>query len=118
MKKNGLLIVLYQKMSDLTAPKCATACKIPHSCCSKEYCEMAMEIAKESGEVLEPTGHEKLPLMGPNGCVARPDLRPLCTLHVCSINSIGADLSDKPWTREYFALRQQIEVAEIAAKRF
>jgi hypothetical protein len=52
--------------------------------------------------------------MGPGGCVAPPHFRKLCTLHVCSINSLGFDPKDPRFTREYFILREQIEQLEAA----
>ena len=102
------LIQLYQEMADLTEPKCRQ-CRAPHSCCSPEYCQMAFEIAAEHGTTLEATGHERLPLMGSNGCVAPPWSRPLCTLHVCSINGLGFDPQDPAFTKAYFKLRKKIE---------
>ena len=102
-------------MADLTAPQCAGigpgSCKLPHSCCSPEYCEMAIERAATLGEVLEVQRHDpRLPLMGPGGCVAAPHLRPLCTLHVCSINSLGFNPLDEEWTRKYSALRDKLKL--------
>jgi hypothetical protein len=76
------------------------------------YCEAALEYAKEQGEPLEPMDHPSLPLMGPQGCIAPPHLRPLCTMHVCSINSLGFDPDDLEWTDRYFELRERISVAE------
>ena len=102
---------LYKEMAELTLPKCKE-CRVPLSCCSPEYCEMAIERAKKQGVLLERTDHPKLPLMGPDGCTAAPHHRPLCTLHVCSINSIGCDPKDPAWTRKYFDLRDQLEVKE------
>lgn len=102
---------LFQKMADMTLPKCKQ-CPLPYSCCSPEYCEMAIRVAKRNGVTLEPTDHPKLPLMSETGCIAPPHLRPLCTLHVCCINSIGCDPNDPKWTKEYFELRAKIERLE------
>lgn len=102
------LQILFEEMSKLTQPKCAQ-CKIPFSCCSQEYCEIAKNYAKEKGIELIETNHPKLPFMGPNGCIVPPYLRPLCTLHVCSINSLGYDPQDPKFTEKYFQLREQIE---------
>jgi hypothetical protein len=71
------------------------------------YCEIAIEYAAESGETLQRTDHPTLPLMGPTGCVVAPHLRPLCTLHVCSINGVGHD-KDPVFTEKYFVLRDAI----------
>jgi len=115
------LRTLWQQMADHTRPVCMSGgggalaerargdCMRPGSCCSPEYCEMAIEIAKEQGEELIPTGHGNLPLMGPLGCVAPPHIRPLCTFHVCCISSLGFRPNEEEWTREYFRIREQIE---------
>ncbi len=107
------LKILYQQMSELTQPHCATLCRAPQSCCSPEYCEMAMENAANEGVVLTSTNHPNLPLMGEKGCVCPPHLRPNCTLHVCAINGMGVYVKDMRWTRQYFKLRNKIEKAEL-----
>lgn len=109
------LIGLYQKMYELTEPECAK-CRTPYSCCSAEYCHMAMERAAEFGVTLEPTGHDTLPLMGEKGCIAEPYLRPLCTLHTCDMSALGfkkGDEDDGMWGTEYHNLRNQIDVLEF-----
>lgn len=106
------LKALYLRMSELTAPECATVCRIPHSCCDPMYCELTTDIAKERGVTLEPTGHPTLRYMGPNGCIVEPYFRPLCTLHTCEINSFGFKRGDEKWTRRYFKLREEIEAEE------
>lgn len=104
---------LYQEMADLTLPKCKQ-CRVPLSCCSPEYCEMAIQIASEKGITLEaPHFHPTLTLMGPEGCVAPPHLRPNCTLHVCSINNLGFDPNDRAFTKKYFRIRRLIEKEEF-----
>lgn len=106
------LVPLYNEMADLTLPKCEQ-CRMPLSCCSPEYCEMTIECAQNRwGVELKRTNHPKLPLMGEKGCIADPHFRVLCTLHVCSINSIGCDIKDLPWTEKYFELRGQINEVE------
>jgi len=114
------LIDLYQQMSNLTAPVCGIDCGkfSEFRCCSPEYCEMAMEHASKSwGMILASTGHSKLALMGPLGCVAAPHLRPMCTLHTCDVNSIGCRKNDSMWTRKYFKLRGQIERLEFRREK-
>ena len=69
-------------------------------------------LSMDEGVELKETGHSRLKYMGPVGCVVPPYLRPLCTLHVCSINSIGVDLKDSDFTEKYFKLRDQIEGTE------
>lgn len=121
MKNNALLQQkkdLYQKIADLTRPKCAE-CRVPLSCCSAEYCHMTIELAKESyGIDLKPTNHPTLPLMGEYGCIAEPYLRPACALHLCSINSLGFD-KDPKFNKEYYQIRgkiEKIQYQELLAK--
>lgn len=109
------LPVLYQEMADLTRPLCG-ACRAPFSCCSPEYCEMALRIAKDQGVDLARTDHKTLPLMGPTGCTAAPHFRPLCTLHVCSVNGLGF-IKDREVNRRYFKLRTEIEMAHYRESR-
>ena len=106
------LIQLYQEMADLTKPKCAS-CARPHSCCSPEYCYFAIETAKERGVKLATTDHPTLPLMGPDGCTCPPQHRPMCTLHVCVISTVGFDISDMKFTKAYFKLRHKIDKEEF-----
>jgi hypothetical protein len=105
---------LYREMADLTKPRCANDCRLPLSCCSPEYCGMAMEVAKEWGETLEPTSHPRLPLMGETGCVAPPHTRPLCTLHVCEGTLLR---SDTKWYEQYWRLRERINKLEYARQK-
>ena len=104
-------IELYRRMAALTAPKCASSCRLPHSCCSPEYCEMAIEEARSEGVELPRTEHPRLPLMGPKGCTADPHHRPLCTLHLCSISGIGSD-PEPGFDARYFDLRELIDEEE------
>ena len=99
---SNLGIDLFNQMYQLTQKKCRN-CGV---CCSPEYCEMAIEM---SGGTLKPTGHPRLPLMGPKGCIAAPHLRPLCTLHLCSIASVGTS-GDAAWDTEYFDLRDLLSM--------
>lgn len=103
---------LWQEMADLTAPECASVCRLPHSCCSPEYCDMAEDRAKEFGVILQLQDHPTLKFMGQNGCTVPPYLRPLCTLHTCAINSFGFKPGDDKFTKKYFRLRALIEGAE------
>ncbi len=111
MMQKTELVVLFQEMADLTLPKCRE-CRVPLSCCSAEYCRMAIEVAKQDwGVELQETGHPSLPLMGETGCTAAPHFRPLCALHTCRINGLGYDPDDPEWTKRYFALRGEIDEA-------
>lgn len=108
------VIELFQRMSELTHPECCK-CKRPYSCCSPEYCGMAIEYAAEEwGVTLEPTGN-RLPLLGDKGCIALPHLRPLCTLHTCDINSIGTS-GNVEWDEKYFKLRDEINDASYESE--
>lgn len=111
------LIDLYQAMYMLTEPECRTSCLCPQSCCSPEYCMMAIEWAKNYwGETLTPTGHPRLPLMGPAGCIAAPHLRPLCTVHTCDVGNLGQKIHptpDREWDKRYWKLRNEIDQLEV-----
>lgn len=105
---------IFTDIASHTAPLCAGkgpgACRVPHSCCDRMYCEDAIRLGKESGEDLQPVAHNPLlPLMGPRGCIAPAHLRPICSVHVCCINSAGANVHDSAWTARYFELRDQVE---------
>jgi hypothetical protein len=110
------LIVLYQEMSDLTAPCCGRDCGYSkYRCCSPEYCEMAIQIAKEEWNTdLVRTDHPTLPLMDEKGCTVAPHFRPLCTLHTCDVNAFGFKKHDPGgvWTRKYFKIRNKIDRIE------
>jgi hypothetical protein len=93
---------LYSKMAKLTLSKCSGGCLIRLGyCCSPEYCELAVEYAKEHGIELKETKNEK-------GCLVEPWLRPLCTLHICE----RLLFQDEEFSKKYFDLREQIEVYE------
>jgi|SRR5579863_5980599 len=102
------VVKAYQKMYELTNPKCGQ-CRVPNQCCSPEYCELAIEWAKKEWNTeLARTDHPRLPLMGPSGCTAAPHFRPLCTVHVCE-NHYMRDLA---FNKTYFSLRSLVERAE------
>ena len=113
-------------MADLTAPECAK-CKVPYSCCDSTYCAIAMEQAREFWKadlkklMTEDYKNKKTPLwfmnLGgdtskPIGCVIQPYLRISCTLHVCSVNSIGFKPNDPVWNKKYFKLRAELDKLE------
>lgn len=119
--KKDKLVTAFQEMSVLTKPECQHKCRVPLSCCSPEYCNMAIDMAKEDWNVkLEATpqyaeGKTKLPLMGLDGCIAAPHFRPLCTLHTCAINNIATS-GDLKWDKNYFKLRNKI--SKLSSKVF
>lgn len=101
-------------MADHTAPECASGCRVPHSCCDEFYCLFSEGYARDVyGIELPKTDHPRLQYMGPQGCTVAPHLRPLCTLHVCCINDVGAKVSDMGWTRKYFRIRGKIARLEV-----
>lgn len=113
---NDKLIKLFKQMYELTEPECAHNCRVPRSCCSPEYCDMAEQLAKDHNFELKQTDHPKLKYMSSTGCIVPPHFRPLCTLHVCSVNSLEFKPGDPSWTKKYFKLRRQIEI-ELARNR-
>ena len=122
MEPNSKLVVLYQNMADLTAPECAGkyegSCKLPHSCCDNFACQITKEYAKEKygitlQEYPSPTYKNTLYLDGDKGCTVAPHLRPNCTMHTCAINGLGFKRGDPKWTKQYFALRNKIELMEM-----
>ena len=111
-RKKDDLIDTYEKMYQHTKAECA-ACPAPHSCCDAIYCRAAIEWAKDTyGITLEPTKHPDLPLMGEHGCTAAPHLRPLCTVHTCSVSSLGFKKGDTEWTQRYYELRDELDQLE------
>lgn len=105
------LVVLYQKMSDLTRPICMNGqgdCArftTPYRCCAQEHCERAARFTREKyGLELQPTGHPSIPFMGSDGCTVAPHLRPHCTFHLCSV-SYSAVSTASP---AYLELRDRI----------
>ena len=107
------LKVLYEQMYEHTKGECAN-CKVPHSCCSPEYCMMAEMQAQEDGVSLDEyrTNHDTLTFMGEGGCTLPPHFRPVCTVHTCEINGLGVKIDDPGWTDKYFELREQIDLKE------
>lgn len=113
------LILLYQELHELTEPVCANqhgdGCRVPRSCCEDIVCLQMIDDAKRHWDVtLEPTGHDRYSLMGPEGCIAKPHERGLCVMHVCCINNLGYKPGDPEWTEHYFVLREQIEEIQWA----
>ena len=106
---------LYGEMSELTRPLCGTECgwNTKNRCCSYLYCLEAKSWAKTHYQIdLPETDHPDLLFMGPEGCTVPPHLRPVCTIHVCCISSLGFKVGDSEWTEKYFKLRDQIDELE------
>lgn len=105
------VIQLYKELYDLTEPECRQSCRIPQSCCSPEYCDMAEEWAKVRWGVdisSKRTSHPTLGFMSGVGCVLEPHLRPVCTKHTCQVNSLGFKIGDEGWTEKYFNIVNQL----------
>lgn len=113
--RQSKLVVLYEKMSKLTADRCGAPCgeTKPYRCCERRFCDMATEWAKKAwGVTLKPSGHESIPYMGEHGCVVPPHMRPVCTLHNCRVASGGHDPEDAAWSARYASIRGKIEARE------
>jgi hypothetical protein len=106
----------FQELADFTRPMCGgqIECKgwsniRKYHCCDEFHCGMTIDFAKKAfGIDLKPTGNEEVPLMGDAGCTAEPYLRPWCTMHLCSISSLGFT-RDPEKNDEYFRLRKKCE---------
>lgn len=110
---NPALVQLYDEMSALTAPICAAGadeCGAPFRCCERKYCDTAAENARKAGVELTPV-NATVPFAGPNGCIVPPHLRPICTLHACTIShaAVSHIEHDPAKTAHYFELRRRIE---------
>jgi hypothetical protein len=94
---------LYTKMAELTKTVCLSECLGGRvgSCCSPEYCQMAIDFAKENDIELTETKNAK-------GCLVEPWLRPLCTLHICE----RILMRDVDFASKYFDLRDEINIHE------
>lgn len=116
---NGL-IQLYDELYQHTKESCGK-CRAPYSCCSIEYCSMALDIAKDNGIDLSDEYDEKvdIPFLKDNQCVVLPYLRPLCTKHTCKINALGYDMGESDeWNNSYFELIDKINETEYETNRF
>lgn len=122
---SALLHILYQQVSDITNPLCMSGdgcgplAEKPYHCCEKQYCDMAARYAKKYYDInLQPTGHE-ITFMGEQGCTVPLHLRPVCTLHVCSITWAGTSTiqNDSEKTRKFLELRKEIFRLESKAGR-
>jgi hypothetical protein len=100
-------IALWKQMAELTWRKCIKTCHAMGSCCCAEYCDMAVEYAKEHGVTLERRPGTMF-LDDKGTCQVPPHFRPLCTLHQCKIAGLGFDPKDPAWTKKYFDLREKL----------
>lgn len=119
MTEDDPRIPLYKEMSEMTAPICGKECgtEPKNRCCSLMYCQAAQEYAKDTwGIDLKETEHDDLLYMGPEGCTVLPHLRPICTIHICDINSLGYRPGHEEWTAAYYDLRNRIDELEWEAK--
>jgi len=98
---------MWQEMADLTFAKCKQTCHKLGSCCSDEYCDMAVEFMQKAGEKVPDK-----PFVKDGSCTIAPHFRPLCAIHQCKISNIGEDFEDKKWTKKYFKLRAKLRLEE------
>ncbi|MEE8397159.1 MAG: hypothetical protein V3S29_13975 [bacterium] len=94
----------YREIAELTRPKCMGGCHEPGACCQPRYCSQAAARAREFGISLAGQAHPTLPYLGPDGCVAPPYLRPLCSMHVCEFHL----LQNPEFAEVYLALREEV----------
>jgi hypothetical protein len=116
-KTRKRLVVLYAEMAEHTNKLCA-ACSGPsdrdsgaYGCCSVEHCEITMAYAKEAwGVDLEPVNIH-MPLLGSEGCIAAPHLRPSCSVWTCALGDPGYTdpAPDAEWRGQYAELRGRID---------
>jgi hypothetical protein len=118
------LIQLFTKMEALTRSECEVCtheCRqAKYRCCTGErkYCEIARQYAKKYYNIeLKETGNPDLPFMGEQGCTVPPHLRPICTIHLCTISyAPKAEIpGNEEKTKEYFQLRDEI-LAEVKSQ--
>ncbi len=117
---NQDLVQLYEKIASITAPICASGkdeCgkyqDNPSRCCERKYCEIAAENAMFEGVELKPVS-EDIPFLSSAGCIVPPYLRPICSVHVCSISYAARSHieNDPDKTKRYFDLRKRIRALE------
>jgi hypothetical protein len=113
------LVELYRDIAALTAVECGSGCKVPYNCCHPAFCKLAIAWAREKwGVTLEPTGHARLPLLGPQGCIAAPHLRPVCSVHACCVAEFGGKPGQPEWTARYHKLKNAILAIEDPEDQF
>lgn len=98
---------LWQEMANHTLMKCKETCRHLGSCCSKEYCEIAIKNMMDAGESVPS------PVVQNGRCVIPPHFRLICSLHQCKIAGLGCDPKDLPWTEKYFDLREKLTEKSI-----
>jgi hypothetical protein len=103
------LVDLYQKITEISKPICAT-CIPPYHCCHPVGCGQAMVWARSVyGVQLEYTSDNAistLPYLTKTGCTVAPHLRPLCSLWLCPEGEAVAP-------PEYWQLKAKIMGIEI-----
>lgn len=121
MTKKEKLKNLYEEIATLTLKECSEDCRCPLSCCDKMYCELARNFAKETYNIdlkspdnpITPNPKNLIFMSIDKGCIVPPYLRPNCSLHTCSINSLGWNpKKPKEWTKKYFEIRNKITKLE------
>jgi hypothetical protein len=112
---------LYDEMYELTRGRCGCEGTGQHGCgcCATFHCIAAAQFAKEKyGVELTPTGHPVM-FMGATGCVVPPHLRPICTLHACTVTwGSGEFAGDPERTDKYKALKLEILSRARSERKF
>ena len=91
-----------EKLAKITLEKCKTCPSEEQEdefrCCDKMFCDLVKNALPEEVNY-EYKSDQKVPFMGKNGCVVKPEHRPFCAGFVC-----GPHLIDRKFRREYFRL--------------
>ena len=117
MTPHERLTALYAEIAQHTWSDCVESCTMQprFSCCHPIFCRLTVLYASRAwGVRLEDTDHPSLPLMGPDGCVAAPHLRPTCSKHTCERSPLPFKGQHRPsaWHVRYEELLAEIEALE------
>lgn len=100
----------FKEAANFTLSVCVRMCPKMGMCCSREYCEFAIEAGAEDGVEYKPTGNEKLPMFDSEKkvCIAAPHHRQLCSMHHCHIESVAHIKGMPEETKIYWKLRDKV----------
>jgi len=103
------LIPLYAELAKVTRDECA---ECPGLCCHWYYCYLATRYAAEEWDIyIEVAPHPSGRSLAETGpCPIPPHLRPICTLHHCSLKWEGGMA---PWRIRYDTLIQRIAAVQL-----
>jgi hypothetical protein len=107
------LIQLYRDIAEHTRSACKRTCKFEGRCvdCSDLYGAQAEQFMLTFWKEIPPqhTGSDRCRFLGADGCILAPHFRPICSIHHCSINSLGFLPGDPGWTKRYFRIRERVD---------